>query len=263
MTISLLDKCEPPAVVSERESGVSPFVFLCDHAGRRIPARLNDLGVPQDDLKRHIAWDIGIEGVGRALSSHFDACLIMQPYSRLVIDCNRWPGSETSMLLVSEGTNIPGNQKLSAEDAEARVREIFDPYHSKISRHLDERRGAGRATIIVSLHSFTPVYTGIPRPWHAGVLYNRDSDLSLAMFKLLEAESGLVVGDNEPYSVTDETDYSIPVHGEQRGLSHLTLEIRQDLLTDKAGQIAWAERLARLLPLAVEKTGCRLQVLSR
>ena len=104
MTLSLLDKCEPPAVVSQRESGVSPFVFLCDHSGRRIPARLNDLNMSQDDLKRHIAWDIGIEGVGRALSSYFDACLIMQPYSRLVIDCNRRPGSETSILAVSDGT---------------------------------------------------------------------------------------------------------------------------------------------------------------
>lgn len=106
MTLSLLDKCEPPAVVSQRESGVSPFVFLCDHSGRRIPARLNDLNMSQDDLKRHIAWDIGIEGVGRALSSYFDACLIMQPYSRLVIDCNRRPGSETSILAVSDGTKF-------------------------------------------------------------------------------------------------------------------------------------------------------------
>ena len=177
----------------------------------------------------------------------------MQPYSRLVIDCNRWPGSETSILPMSEGTNIPGNQKLSAEDTAARLREIFDPYHRKISRHLDKRRVAGRTTIIVSLHSFTPIYAGIPRPWHASVLYNRNPDLSLTMFRLLEQEGDLVVGNNEPYSVTDETDYSIPVHGEQRGLSHLTLEIRQDLLHDQAGQIAWAERLARMLPQAIEK----------
>ena len=255
MTLSLLDKCEPPAVVSQRESGLSPFVFLCDHSGRRIPARLNDLNMSQDDLKRHIAWDIGIEGVGRALSSYFDACLIMQPYSRLVIDCNRRPGSETSILAVSDGTKIPGNQKLSAEDAAVRVREIFDPYHRKISSHLDGRRNAGRPTILISLHSFTPVYADIPRPWHAGVLYNRNPDLSLAMFKLLDAEGDIVVGNNEPYSVTDETDYSIPVHGEQRGLPHLTLEIRQDLLDNKAGQTAWAARLARLLPLALEKAG--------
>jgi predicted N-formylglutamate amidohydrolase len=254
MTFSLLDKCEPPAGC-ERESGVSSFVFLCDHAGRRIPARLNDLNMPQEDLNRHIAWDIGIEGVGRALSSYFDACLIMQPYSRLVIDCNRKPGSETSILPISDGTRIPGNENISAEDAAVRVREIFDPYHRRISRCLDERRDAGRPTIIISLHSFTPVYASLPRPWHAGVLYNRDPDLSLAMFKLLEAEGDLIAGNNEPYNVTDETDYSIPVHGEQRGLSYLTLEIRQDLLDGKAGQVAWAERLARLLPQAVEKAG--------
>ncbi len=255
MAHSLIDKREPPGVVSERESGVSPFVFLCDHSGRRIPTRLNNLNMSEDDLKRHIAWDIGIEGVGRGLSSHFDGCLIMQPYSRLVIDCNRRPGSETSILAVSDGTKIPGNQQLSVEDVAARVREIFDPYHRKISSHLNGRRDAGRPTILVSLHSFTPVYANIPRPWHAGVLYNRNPDLSLAMLKLLDAERDIVVGNNEPYSVTDETDYTIPVHGEQRGLPHLTLEIRQDLLDHKAGQAAWVARLARLLPQAVKKAG--------
>jgi predicted N-formylglutamate amidohydrolase len=256
MTHSLLYKSEPSAVVSERESGVSPFVFLCDHSGRRIPARLNDLNISQDDLTRHIAWDIGIESVGRELSSHFDACLIMQPYSRLVIDCNRRPGTENSILAVSDGMKIPGNQQLSAEDVAMRVREIFDPYHRKISSHLDGRRDAGLPTILVSLHSFTPFDEDIPRPWHAGVLYNRNPDWSLAMFKLLDAEGDIVVGDNEPYSVTDETDYTIPVHGEQRGLPHLTLEIRQDLLDHKAGQTAWAARLARLLPLMLVNGVC-------
>jgi predicted N-formylglutamate amidohydrolase len=255
MTHSLLYPWEPSAVVCERESGFSPFVFLCDHSGRRIPARLNGLDMSPDDLERHIAWDIGIEGVGRGLSSHFDACLIMQPYSRLVIDCNRRPGSETSILAVSDGTKIPGNEHLSADDIAMRVREIFNPYHRKISSHLDGRRDAGRPTILVSLHSFTPVYADIPRPWHAGVLYNRNPDLSLAMFKLLDAERDIVVGNNEPYSVTDETDHSIPVHGEQRSLPHLTLEIRQDLIADKAGQTAWATRLARLLPQAVKEAG--------
>lgn len=136
-----------------------------------------------------------------------------------------------------------------------RVREIFNPYHRKISSHLDGRRDAGRPTILVSLHSFTPFYGDMARPWHAGVLYNRNPDLSLAMFNLLDAEGDIVVGNNEPYSVTDETDYTIPVHGEQRGLPHLTLEIRQDLLDHKAGQTAWAARLARLLPQAVKKAG--------
>ena len=255
MTHSLLYPWEPSAVVCERESGVSPLVFLCDHSGRRIPARLTNLGVSQEDLKRHIAWDIGIEDVGRELSSHFDACLIMQPYSRLVIDCNRRPGSETSILAESDGTTIPGNQQPSADDIAMRVREVFDPYHRKISSQLDGRLDAGRHTVLVSLHSFTPVYADIPRPWHAGVLYNRNPGLSLAMFKLLDAEGDIVVGNNEPYNVTDETDYSIPVHGEQRGLLHLTLEIRQDLIANKVGQTAWAARLARLLPQAVKKAG--------
>jgi predicted N-formylglutamate amidohydrolase len=136
-----------------------------------------------------------------------------------------------------------------------RVREVFDPYHRKISSQLDGRLDAGRHTVLVSLHSFAPVYAGIPRPWHAGVLYNRNPDLSLAMFKLLDAEGDIVAGNNEPYSITDETDYSIPVHGEQRGLPHLTLEIRQDLIANKVGQTEWAARLARLLPQAVKRAG--------
>jgi len=150
MTHSLLYPWEPSAVVCERESGVSPFVFLCDHSGRRIPARLNGLDMSPDDLERHIAWDIGIEGVGRGLSSHFDACLIMQPYSRLVIDCNRRPGSDTSILAESDGTKIPRNQRLSAEDVALRVRE-FSILITERSHHTSTG-GAMRAGLRFSFH---------------------------------------------------------------------------------------------------------------
>jgi predicted N-formylglutamate amidohydrolase len=166
-----------------------------------------------------------------------------------VIDCNRPPGSPTSIAPLSEGTSIPGNENISAADAEQRRREIFAPYHAAIEKHLEARKN--RPTVLISLHSFTPVYAGIPRPWQAGVLYNRDSKLAHALRDLLHAPGDLIVGDNEPYSVTDDTDYTIPVHGEKRGLEHVAIEIRQDLIAHDDGQAYWAHRLAEALPKAI------------
>ena len=247
---ALLAPDEPPAVVEYRPAGASPFLLVCDHAGRRIPRRLHDLGLSEADRVRHIAWDIGIAGLGRELADRLDACLIMQPYSRLVIDCNRPPGSPELIVAVSDGTPIPGNATLSAHDAELRAREIFAPYHSAIARHLDERKRAGRATILISLHSFTPVYAGVARPWQIGVLYHHYRALADALLALLRGRGDLTVGDNEPYTVDDETDYTIPVHGERRGIPHVAIEIRQDLIGEENGQRQWAERLAELLPRA-------------
>ena len=245
---TLLAPDEPPAVIEYRAAGASPFLLVCDHAGRRIPRRLHNLGLAESDRARHIAWDIGIAGVGRQLADRLDACLIMQPYSRLVIDCNRPHGGATSIVPLSDGTPIAGNENLSAHDAELRRREIFTPYHDTIARHLDARKNAQWQTILISLHSFTPVYAGFARPWQAGVLYHRYRALAQALLALLRGQGDLVVGDNEPYDVSDDTDYTIPVHGEQRGIPHAAIEIRQDLIGDEAGQRQWAERLAELLP---------------
>jgi predicted N-formylglutamate amidohydrolase len=246
----LLAPDEPSPVVELRADASSPFLLVCDHAGKRMPRALNDLGLREPELSRHIAWDIGIEGVARHLSEGLDADLIMQIYSRLVIDCNRPPGSPTSIAPRSEGTIVPGNEDVSMDDAASRVREVFSPYHGAIERCLDARKKAGLPTLLISLHSFTPVYTGTTRPWHAGVLYNRYSKLAHDLRDLLAAPGDLVVGDNEPYSVNDDTDYTIPVHGERRGLSHVAIEIRQDLIGDEAGQEYWANRLADVLPKA-------------
>ena len=173
--------------------------------------------------------------------------------SRLVIDCNRTPGSETSILDLSELTRVPGNVGLSDRHKLARVREIFQPYHDRIATELDRRREAARPTALISMHSFTPVFKTVARPWHVGVLYNRDPRFAQILMELLHREEGLVVGDNEPYSVTDASDYTIPVHGEQRDLHHVALEIRQDLITDEAGQRMWAALFARLLPQAYQR----------
>ena len=250
---ALLAPDEPPAVIDCRSGGPSPFLLVCDHAGRRIPRRLHDLGLREAELARHIAWDIGIAGVGRALADRLDACLIMQPYSRLVVDCNRPPGTLESIVTESDGTRIAGNQNLSAQETDLRAREIFAPYHGAIARQLDERKSAGRQSILISLHSFTPVYGGLARPWQLGVLYNRDAALARALLDLLKRERDLTVGDNEPYTVDDETDYTILVHGERRGIPHVAIEIRQDLIGAETGQRQWAERLAELLPKAAAK----------
>ena len=246
-TSLLLGINDTPPVFEQNADGRSPFLFTSDHYGRLIPKPLGDLGLSEGELVRHIAWDIGIAGVAERLSKELDAHLIAQRYSRLVIDCNRPPRAASSIPLLSEATTVPGNEGLSREDSELRRRAIFDPYHRRIDEVIDQRMAAKRATILVSLHSFTPVYAGVRRPWHIGTLYHRDRILPPLLLKALRAEGDLVVGDNEPYAVGDDTDYTIPVHGEARGLTNSGIEIRQDLIADDSGQQQWAERLARIL----------------
>ena len=228
-------------------AGTSPFLLTADHYGRVLPRALGDLGVADSDLVRHIAWDIGIAGVAERLAEMLDAHLIAQRYSRLAIDCNRPPGVASSIPVISEATAIPGNEDISAAAKEMRRREIFEPYHERIGAAIDARIKAGRPTVLVALHSFTPVYYGEPRPWHIGTLYRRDTLLPRLMLRHLREEGALVVGDNQPYAVSDITDYTIPIHGEARGLVNTGIEIRQDLITDEAGQQQWAARLARIL----------------
>jgi predicted N-formylglutamate amidohydrolase len=245
-TSLLLGSEDVPPVHEVNAAGPSPFLLTCDHYGRIIPHMLGDLGLPAAELTRHIAWDIGIAGVAEALSKHLNAHLIAQRYSRLVIDCNRPPAAPSSIPRISESTMIPGNEGIAAEAAEARRQAVFDPYHRRIHEVIERRLRDHVPTVLVSLHSFTPVYKGIARPWHIGALYHRDTRLPPLLLKFLRAEPGLVVGDNEPYAVSDETDYTIPVHGEARGLMNTGIEIRQDLIAEAAGQRQWADRLARI-----------------
>ncbi len=238
---------EPAPVIERHRDGGSVFFLACDHYGRLIPRALGDLGLDDTERQRHIAYDIGIAGVAEAVADALGAHLVAQRYSRLVIDCNRPPTAASSIPPVSEATAIPGNQGLAQEAALERQRLIFTPYHRAIADALDRRARAARPTILVSLHSFTPVYDGVARPWHIGTLYNRDARLPHLLLRELRAEPGLVVGDNKPYAVSDSTDYTIPVHGEARGLVNSGIEIRQDLIADESGQSEWANRLIRIL----------------
>ncbi|MGH8171928.1 MAG: N-formylglutamate amidohydrolase [Rhodanobacteraceae bacterium] len=246
----LLAADDPPPFHVERENARSPFFLICDHAGRRFPRSLGTLGLPESELERHIAWDIGARGLASRLAERLDAFLIAQTYSRLVIDCNRPLTSPTSIALRSENTDIPGNRDLAPAEVAARAREIFVPYHARIVEELDRRLAARQPTLLVSVHSFTPVFKDVARPWHVGMLYHRDARVAHALLALIRAQERWVVGDNEPYSISDGSDYAIPVHGEQRGLPHVELEVRQDLIADEAGQDEWAERIAGWLVAA-------------
>jgi predicted N-formylglutamate amidohydrolase len=246
----LLQDGDPPPVRVLRENGRSDLFLTADHAGRVIPRRLGRLGLPADELIRHIGWDIGIASVTEHLSTALDATAVLQTYSRLVIDCNRDPTVASSIPEVSEITLVPGNRDLTAVERAARQAEIFAPYHARIGGLLDARQAAARRTVYIAMHSFTPVFKGESRAMQVGVLYNRDARLANIMLDLLRAEGDLVVGDNAPYAVSDITDYGVPVHAERRGLPHVEIEIRQDLIANEAGQAAWAERLMRLLRAA-------------
>jgi predicted N-formylglutamate amidohydrolase len=250
--MGLLGDDEPPAFRVLNRDGASRFLLTADHAGRVIPRRLENLGLGEADISRHIGWDIGIAGVTARLADALGATAILQTYSRLVIDCNRQPHVASAFPVISEATAIPGNKDLTEADKAARQAAIFDPYHAEIARLIGMRPAA---PIYVAMHSFTPVYLGAARPMQVALLYNRNPRLSRILAGLLHAEGKYVVAENEPYRVSDETDYGVPVHAEARGLDYLEIEIRQDLIADEAGQAEWAGILARLLPLAAETLG--------
>jgi len=243
----LLQPDDPAVFEVERAGGRSAFLITCDHASRRIPRRLASLRLSEQELSTHVAWDLGVAELGRRLSERLDAFLILHNYSRLVIDANRPPGAPDSIPTLSERTRIAANEGLSACEARQRFEEVFQPYHQRIGQELDARRARALPSALVALHSFTPIYHDEVRPWHVGVLYGRDPHLGRLVGEGLRRDGELVVGDNEPYAVSEDTDYTILVHGEQRGIPHVELEIRQDLLINEADLQSWAHRLGDVL----------------
>lgn len=245
-----------PEPVGEFNSGsTSPFFLICDHGGNAVPAALGTLGLPPEELGRHIGIDIGALGVATGLAERLGAPLVHTRYSRLVIDCNRKPEAATSMSEVADGTEVPGNRGLTIDDREARIEEILLPYHARITERLDARAAAGVPTLLVSVHSFTPALRMRPaeRPWHIGLCWAAADGFSRHVLGLLaDMEPDLVLGHNQPYDVDMTNDYSIPVHGEGRGLPYIEIEIRQDQIGTAEGQALWAERLVPVLHRAAE-----------
>lgn len=244
----LLSPTDPPALAVINTDGAAPAVLICDHGGNAVPSRLADLGLDRAARDRHIAWDIGIAEVGRGLAQRLDAPLVLPAYSRLVIDLNRDPEDPTAICVISDRSVVPGNRNLTASDRASRIAEIFLPYHDAVARRIDGHVAQGRRPVLISLHSFTPVIAGWgherhERPWHIGVLFDRDESLAQPLLAALRARGDLVVGENQPYSARNGHGFSLAHHGESRGLPHVEVEIRQDLIADAAG----AARLAGIL----------------
>lgn len=232
-------------------NGRGPFAIVVDHASNRIPPRWGDLGLAVRDRIRHIAWDPGALGVSLKLSDLLDAPVVHSTVSRLVIDCNRDLDAPDLVPTISETTEIPGNAGLTAEDRTSRIAGAHAPFHDAIDRLLDTRAGAGLETILVCMHSFTPTYRGVARPWPIGLIHARDTGYTAALRDALVADApDLDIGWNEPYSALNGVTYTLEHHGDGRGLDSTMIEVRHDEILEPNGVALWAARLARCLESA-------------
>ncbi|MBM3647665.1 MAG: N-formylglutamate amidohydrolase [Alphaproteobacteria bacterium] len=240
----LLGPGDPPPFTVHNEKGKAPLLLLCDHASKAVPKSLGNLGIDDADLSRHIGWDIGGLETAIALAELLDAPLVASGYSRLVIDCNRWPGGEGSIPEVSDGTPVPANRGLTRAQVDARAEACFWPYHREVGRQLDRIGAGGRLAALLVVHSFTPRMNGSERPWHVGVLWNDDPRLPAPLLDELRGDDSLVVGDNEPYSARASYEYTLNAHARSRAIPHCSLEVRQDLIATPDDARQWGRRLA-------------------
>lgn len=244
-----------PVIVVNGE-GRSPVLLVCEHAGKVIPASLKHLGLPESELSRHIAWDIGAEPMARRIARHLDAPLILQRYSRLVYDCNRPPESPGAMPEVSETTAIPGNRDLSPEARQARTEALYLPFHAAVKAAIDGKLSRGITPAIVTLHSFTRVFKGVERTVELGLLFDADARLAhLMMDEMGRAHPAVATRLNEPYGPADGVAHTLNLHGNSRGLANVMIEVRNDLIADEKGQEDWAGLLAKLITTALARLG--------
>jgi predicted N-formylglutamate amidohydrolase len=243
----LLAPDEPPAFEPYNDEGRAPVLLVCDHASARMPRRLGNLGLDAEARARHIAWDIGAAEVARRLARALDAPLLLAGYSRLVIDLNRHLKDPSSIPQESDEVPVPGNRGLLPAERDARAAALFHPYHDAVAAALERLGMRGKPPALISVHSFTPHMAGKARPWHIGVLWDRDDRIAKPLMQALAAEAGIMVGDNEPYTGRDATGYTVEVHAGLRGWPHLSLELRQDLIGEASGAEEWSRRLAKAL----------------
>ena len=222
------------------------ILLLCDHARPSLPPEYGDLGLTADHFTRHIAYDIGAAALTSALSRRLRAPALMTTFSRLLIDPNRGADDPTLVMRISDRALIPGNARIDDAEIARRRRLYWQPYRDAIADMSQKMRAAGRPPALVSIHSYTPVWRGRPRPWHAGLLWDCDDRLARPLLANLRAESGLVIGDNEPYDGALRGDTMFD-HGTLPGLAHVLIEVRQDLIATQPGVEEWANRLAPLL----------------
>lgn len=240
-----LDWPEPVEILNAASD--TELVLICDHASNHIPAEYQRLGVGEADLERHIAWDVGAAALTRALAGRLGAPAFLGTYSRLLVDLNRPFGSPTSMAVLSEATRIPGNEGLSPAEIARRRRMVFDPFHAAVASFLDARERRSKRSRIVAIHSFTPVFLGVPRPWHVGILHDDDHEHAARVMDGLARDRTLIVGENVPYQIDRASDYAVPVHGTDRGSPALLVEVRNDLISDARGIAEWTDRLTAAL----------------
>lgn len=239
---------EPEVFEILNPGGRTPILLVCDHASNHVPERYRNLGVDPELLRgNHVAWDIGAAPVTRRLAARFDCPAVLAGYSRLLIDPNRQPGDPTSIPPVSDGIAVPGNQDIDDAEAEHRLERFFWPYHHAVTNTLAQLWRHGPPPALVSIHSFTPVFSGLHRPWHLGVMWNHDPRVAQPLIHWLgERNADLCVGNNQPYSGR-ETGFTVDHHAGAAGLPHVAVEIRQDLVEDAAGQARWATLLGNAL----------------
>lgn len=224
-----------------------PLLIVCDHASNRIPTELENLGVEEPHLLTHIAWDIGAADVARALGAEFGAPVLLTSHSRLVVDCNRNLDDPTAFPVVSDGIAVPGNRDLGVEEREARANAYYWPYHRAIRDQLQELERLAEAPAVIAIHSFTPFLGNVHRPWHVGILWDKDPRIAVPFLKKAATDPGIVLGDNEPYSGRHWADFTLDHHAEAEGLPHLGVELRQDLIATGETAAHWAKMLARAL----------------
>ncbi|MDF2231335.1 N-formylglutamate amidohydrolase [Albimonas sp. CAU 1670] len=244
-----------PAFELVNPDGDPSVLLLCDHASNAVPAEVNggDLGLPPEDMARHIAYDVGARGLTLRLAARLGVPAVLSTFSRLVIDPNRGEDDPTLIMKLNDGSVIPANRGVDAAETEARLDAWHRPYHQAIRSRIDAAEAQGVRPALISMHSFTPQFRGRPpRPWHVGVLWDRDGRLPIPLMEILREEPDLVIGDNEPYTGALSGD-CMWTHGTCRGLPNALIEVRNDLIADAQGEAIWAERLAPILEQALDR----------
>lgn len=242
-----------PSFATHNAAGNGDVVLLCEHASNHIPAHYRGLGLSLEHQQRHIAWDMGALAVAMALSGMLDAPLVHATYSRLLLDLNRPIDADDSIVVHSEDTAIPGNRSLEPSELELRASTIYHPFHNAVTALIDARMANGKASAVLSIHSFTPSYHGVARPWHVGVLAEHDRRLADDLLRTFGADPALCVGNNQPYAPINGVYHSMNRHGQQRGLACAMIELRNDLIAHPITQRAWAERLCAALTPALAR----------
>ena len=254
--VTILAADDPPPVIERNADASPPLLIVADHAGRGVPQALGSLGLPEVELARHIGWDIGALDLANAIAERMGAWLIAAPYSRLVIDCNRYPGDPMSIAVKSDGTHVPGNAEVGVIERERRATEIFRPYHDAIETALHRLIGRGELPLLLAIHTMTPRLAKRSRPQQVTVCWTLEDRVARRALAALRRLPDVVVGDNEPYAVDIGIDYTVPEHAMRRGLPYLMLEVRQDLVGTMTDADAWADRLVPVVREVLADPAC-------